>query len=190
MADHTLNITGVTDISLIKKWQKRAAKRMWEFTKRGFPLRSRLTGRELYIDTSVTGTLSLSGTVPHAGQSKRFRAPVDERVPSPPIRVKLPIGWRTVYSARASRPSCGVRVRPMTYDDGRSTSEFVGFFGLKGKAKTPSIRAYGLTADDKAYPVFNDLSAVEWLSGEQRREMLAILEETFSETFQETFSGM
>lgn len=94
MADHTLNITGVTDVSLIKKWQRLAAKRMWEFTRRGFPLRSRLTGRELYIDTSITGTLSLSGTVPLAGQSKRFKAPVDERVPSPLIRVKLPIGWR------------------------------------------------------------------------------------------------
>lgn len=190
MADHTLNISGISSVSLIKKWQRLAAKRMWAFTKRGFPLRSRLTGRELYIDTSITGTLSLSGTVPYAGQSKRFRAPVDERVPSPPIRVKLPIGWRTVYSARASSPSCGVRVRPMTYDDGKGTSEFVGFFGLKGTAKTPPIRAYGLTADDKAYPVFNDLSAVEWLTGEQASEMLAILEDTFQETFQESISDV
>lgn len=190
MADHTLNITGVNSISLIKKWQKLAAKRMWEYTKQGFPLRSRLTGRELYIDTSVTGTLSLRGTAPYASQMKKFRAPVDERVPSPPIRVKLPIGWRTVYSARASSPSCGVRVRPMTYDDGRNTSEFVGFFGLKGNAKSSSIRAYGLTADDKAYPVFNDLSAVEWLTSQQKRELLGILEETFKETFSQTVSDV
>ena len=150
---------------------------IWAFAKSHIPLKGKLTGRYLYIDSeSLSDALILEGIVPEASMINGWRAPLNKHVPARPHPVKLYYGWKTVSKKRALTKSTGVEIRDVEYYGGRKPTLWV--FGLKLGSE---LRAYGLTADSHAVPVYSNHSVVEWLAEEQMAEVQDILKRSFAD---------
>ena len=165
----------VTGEDLTRDWKTHAGAMIWAFAKSHSPLKGKLSGRYLYIDSdSISDALILEGIVPEASMIKGWRAPLNKYVHARPHPVKLFYGWKTVSKKRALTKSPGVEIRDVEYYGGARPT--LGYFGMKQGSE---LRAYGLTADSHALPVYSNQSVVEWLTEEQMAEVQRILRETF-----------
>lgn len=168
----------VTGEDLTSRWKTHAGAMIWAFAKSHSPLKGKLTGRYLYIDSeSISDALILEGIVPEASMIKGWRAPLNKYVPARPHPVKLYFGgWKTIKKKRALTKSPGVEIRNVDYYGGRKPT--LGYFGMKQGGE---LRAYGLTAESYAVPVYSNQSIVEWLTEEQMAEVQDILKRSFSD---------
>ena len=179
------NITfPVIDLSAseLEAWKTRAGEALWDFASRNAPIRGKLTGRHLYIDSkSITNAILLEGVVPNASIWKAAKVPVDKRVPTTPHPVRVYGKWKTVKTKTKTTPTLGVPLRPVVYSKGRQIGN-VGFFGLQ---RDGAVLYYGLTQDGRsALPAFSQ-SIVEWLTETQMAEVQRILDETFDSFIKE-----
>lgn len=169
----------VTGEDLTSRWKTHAGAMIWAFAKSHSPLKGKLTGRYLYIDSdSISDALILEGIVPEASMIKGWRAPLNKYVPARPHPVKLFYGWKTVSKKRGLTKSPGVGIRDVEYYGGARPT--LGYFGMKQGSE---LRAYGLTSDSHALPVYSNQSVVEWLTGDQKQEVDRIIAECFAEVF-------
>ena len=168
----------VTGEDLTSRWKTHAGAMIWAFAKSHSPLKGKLTGRYLYIDSdSISDALILEGIVPEASMIKGWRAPLNKYVPARPHPVKLFYGgWKTIKKKRGLTKSPGVGIRDVEYYGGAKPT--LGYFGMKQGSE---LRAYGLTADSHALPVYSNQSVVEWLTQEQMAEVQDILKRSFSD---------
>ena len=162
---------------LVREWKKQAGIALWTFTKKHFPLKRKLSGKDLYVDSDVLiNAIVLSGTVPNAAEIKGFSAPINQRIPAKPHAVNVYGKWRTV-STKTKVGSMGIYERPTTYYGGRHIE--LGYYGVKdGK----NITAYGLTNEGDALPAYS-YDAVTWLVEDQAEEVKRILDECFMAVF-------
>ena len=80
----------LNESELFQEWKKRAGFELWEFASKHFPLKRKLTGKDLYVEFyTVVNALILTGTVPNAADIKGFSAPVNQRVPATPHPVTV-----------------------------------------------------------------------------------------------------
>lgn len=163
---------------LLQEWKNRAGFALWEFASKHFPLKRKLTGKDLYVDFyAIVDTLILTGTVPNAAEIKGFRAPVNQRVPAKPHPVNVyGKGWKTV-STKTKVGHMGIYERPTVYYGGNTIE--LGYYGIK---EGNDVRAYGLTNEGDALPAYS-YDAVTWLCDEQQAEVKRILDSTFEEVF-------
>ena len=106
----------VTGEDLTSRWKTHAGAMLWAFAKSHSPLKGKLSGRYLYIDSdSISDALILEGIVPEASKVKGWRAPLNKYVPARPHPVKLFYGWKTVSKKRALTKSPGVEIRDVEY---------------------------------------------------------------------------
>ena len=167
----------LNESELLQEWKDRAGFALWEFASEHFPLKRKLTGKDLYVDFyAVVNELILTGTVPNAAEIKGFRAPVNQRVPAKPHPVNVYGRWKTV-STKTKIGRMGIYERPTVYYGGKHIE--LGYYGVReGK----DITAYGLTNESEALPAYS-LDAVTWLCQEQAIEVRRILDSTFAEVF-------
>lgn len=152
----------------------KVGQRLWEYTARNFPLKRKLTGKDLYIDAkSVVGALILGGRAPNAAEIKGFSAPVARRMPARPHPVKIDGRWHVV-STKTKLGRLGVYERPTVYRRGSTID--LGYFGLRRGGK---IRAYGVSEDWDALPAYS-IDAVTWLA-EQKDAIALIVSEAVQE---------
>ena len=169
----------VTGEDLMGRWKTHAGSMIWAFAKSHSPLKGKLSGRYLYIDSeSLSDALILEGIVPEASMIKGWRAPLNKHVPARPHPVKLYYGWKTIKKKRALTKSPGVEIRDVEYYGGRKPT--LGYFGMKQGSE---LRAYGLTSDSHALPVYSNQSVVEWITRDQKPEVDRIIAECFAEVF-------
>ena len=162
---------------LLQEWKSRAGIELWEFASKYFPLKRKLTGKDLYVDFyAIADALILTGTVPNAADIKGFRAPVNQRVPAKPHPVNVYGQWKTV-STKTKVGHMGIYERPTVYYGGDTVE--LGYYGIK---EGDDVRAYGLTAEGEALPAYS-YDAVTWLVEAQASEVKRILDSTFAEVF-------
>ena len=163
---------------LLQEWKNRAGFALWDFASKHFPLKRKLTGKDLYVDFyAIVNALILTGTVPNAAEIKGFSAPVNQRVPATPHPVNVyGKGWKTV-STKTKIGRMGIYERPTVYYGGNTIE--LGYYGIK---EGNDVRAYGLTNEGDALPAYS-LDAVTWLCDEQASEVKRILDSTFEEVF-------
>ena len=162
---------------LLQEWKNRAGFALWEFASKHFPIKRKLTGKDLYVDFyAVVNALILTGTVPNAAEIKGFSAPVSQRVPAKPHPVNVYGQWKTV-STKTKVGRMGVYERPTVYYGGNTIE--LGYYGIK---EGNDVRAYGLTNEGDALPAYS-YDAVTWLCDEQASEVKRILDSTFAEVF-------
>lgn len=167
----------LNESELFQEWKSRAGIELWEFASKHFPLKRKLTGKDLYVEFyTVVDALILTGTVPNAADIKGFRAPVNQRVPANPHPVNVYGQWKTV-STKTKIGHMGIYERPTVYYGGAHIE--LGYYGIK---EGNDVRAYGLTAEGDALPAYS-LDAVTWLCQEQASEVKRILDSTFAEVF-------
>ena len=167
----------LNESELFQEWKNRAGFALWEFASKHFPLKRKLTGKDLYIEFyTVVNALILTGTVPNAADIKGFSAPVNQRVPAKPHPVNVYGQWKTV-STKTKVGRMGIFERPTTYYGDKHIE--LGYYGIKeGK----NITAYGLTNEGDALPAYS-YDAVTWLVETQASEVKRILDSTFAEVF-------
>ena len=167
----------LNESELIREWKKRVGIELWKFASRNFPLKRKLTGKDLYVDSdTLINAIILKGTVPNAADIKGFSAPINQRIPAKPHPVPVYRQWRTV-STKTKVGSMGIYERPTTYYGGKTIE--LGYYGVKvGK----DITAYGLTNDGDALPAYS-YDAVTWLVDTQASEVKRILDECFMAVF-------
>lgn len=162
---------------LLREWKKRVGVALWKFAQRHFPLKRKMTGRDLYVDSdTLVNAIILRGTVPNAAEIKGFNAPVNQRVYATPHAVKVYGQWKTV-STKTKVGRMGIYERPTVYYGGESIS--LGYFGIKYGS---DVTAYGLTSEGHALPAYS-YDVVTWLADEQASEVKRILDECFAEVF-------
>lgn len=162
---------------LLQEWKDRAGFALWEFASKYFPLKRKLTGKDLYVEFyAVADALVLTGTVPNAAEIKGFRAPVNQRVPAKPHPVNVYGQWKTV-STKTKVGHMGIYERPTVYYGGDTIE--LGYYGIK---EGNDVRAYGLTAEGEALPAYS-YDAVTWLVETQASEVKRIMDSTFAEVF-------
>ena len=167
----------LNESELFQEWKNRAGFALWEFASKHFPLKRKLTGKDLYIEFyTVVNALILTGTVPNAAEIKGFRAPVNQRVPAKPHPVNVYGSWKTV-STKTKVGRMGIYERPTIYYGGNTIE--LGYYGIK---EGNDVRAYGLDAQGEALPAYS-YDAVTWLVNEQQSEVKRILDSTFAEVF-------
>lgn len=168
----------LNESELFQEWKNRAGFALWDFASKHFPLKRKLTGKDLYVDFyAVVNALILTGTVPNAADIKGFRAPVNQRVPAKPHPVNVyGKGWKTV-STKTKVGHMGIYERPTVYYGGNTIE--LGYYGIK---EGNDVRAYGLTNEGEALPAYS-YDAVTWLVEEQASEVKRILDSTFAEVF-------
>ena len=167
----------LNESELFQEWKERAGFALWEFASKHFPLKRKLTGKDLYIEFyAVVDALILTGTVPNAAEIKGFRAPVNQRVPAHPHPVNVYGQWKTVSTKRKAG-HMGIYERPTIYYGGNSIE--LGFYGIK---EGNNLTAYGLTNEGDALPAYS-YDAVTWLVETQASEVKRILDSTFVEVF-------
>lgn len=162
---------------LVREWKKQAGIALWAFTKKHFPLKRKLSAKDLYVDSDVlVNAIVLSGTVPNAADIKGFAAPIGKRIPAKPHPVLVYGRWRLV-STKTKVGSMGIYERPTTYYGDKHIE--LGYYGIKeGK----NITAYGLTNEGDALPAYS-YDAVTWLAETQASEVKRILDSTFAEVY-------
>lgn len=167
----------LNESELFQEWKSRAGIELWEFASKHFPLKRKLTGKDLYVEFyTVVDALILTGTVPNAADIKGFRAPVNQRVPAKPHPVNVYGQWETV-STKTKVGHMGIYERPTVYYGGNTIE--LGYYGVK---EGNNITAYGLTNEGDALPAYS-YDAVTWLCDEQQAEVKRILDSTFEEVF-------
>lgn len=168
----------LNESELFQEWKNRAGFALWEFASKHFPLKRKLTGKDLYIEFyTVVNALILTGTVPNAADIKGFSAPVNQRVPATPHPVNVyGKGWKTV-STKTKVGRMGIYERPTIYYGGNTIE--LGYYGIK---EGNDVRAYGLTNEGDALPAYS-YDAVTWLVETQASEVKRILDSTFEEVF-------
>ena len=167
----------LNESELLREWKKRVGIELWKFASRNFPLKRKLSGKDLYVDSDVLiNAIILTGTVPNAADIKGFSAPINQRVPAKPHAVNVYGSWKTV-STKRKVGSMGIYSRPTTYYGGKTIE--LGYYGIReGK----NITAYGLTNKGEALPAYS-YDAVTWLVEDQAEEVKRILDSTFAEVF-------
>lgn len=167
----------LNESELLQEWKNRAGFAIWEFASKHFPLKRKLTGKDLYVDFyAVVNALILTGTVPNAADIKGFRAPVNQRVTAKPHPVNVYGQWKTV-STKTKVGRMGIYERPTEYYGGKHIE--LGYYGVKVGS---NITAYGLTSNGDALPAYS-YDVVTWLADEQSDEVKRILDECFAEVF-------
>ena len=168
----------LNESELFQEWKNRAGFALWEFASKHFPLKRKLTGKDLYIEFyTVVNALILTGTVPNAADIKGFSAPVNQRVPAKPHPVNVyGKGWKTV-STKTKVGRMGIYERPTVYYGGNTIE--LGYYGIK---EGNEVRAYGLTNEGDALPAYS-YDAVTWLVETNANEIKRILDSTFEEVF-------
>ena len=167
----------LNESELLQEWKNRAGFALWDFASKHFPLKRKLTGKDLYVDFyAVVNALILTGTVPNAADIKGFSAPVNQRVPAKPHPVNVYGQWKTV-STKTKVGRMGIFERPTTYYGDKHIE--LGYYGIK---EGNEVRAYGLTNEGEALPAYS-YDAVTWLCDEQQSEVKRILDSTFAEVF-------
>ena len=160
---------------IIKRWKSLAGARIWAFAKNHSPLKAKMTGRELYVDSkSISNAIVLEGRVPYASEVKGWKGPLKGYVPAKPHPVKLIYGWKTIRKKRKVTKSPGVE--DVQYYGNQRPS--LGYFGLE---RGSVVHSYGLTAEGNAVSVYADQSVVEWLTEEQMAEVQDILKRSFDD---------
>lgn len=167
----------LNESELLQEWKNRAGFALWEFASKHFPLKRKLTGKDLYVEFyTVVNALILTGTVPNAADIKGFRAPVNQRVPAKPHPVNVYGKWKTV-STKTKVGHMGIYERPTVYYGGNTIE--LGYYGIKDGN---DVRAYGLTNEGDALPAYS-YDVVTWLVENQSFELSRILSETFESVF-------
>lgn len=167
----------LNESELIQEWKSRAGIELWEFASKHFPLKRKLTGKDLYVEFyTVVNALILTGTVPNAADIKGFSAPVNQRVPANPHPVNVYGQWKTV-STKTKVGRMGIYERPTVYYGGNTIE--LGYYGIK---EGGNVTAYGLTNEGDALPAYS-YDAVTWLVETQASEVKRILDSTFAEVF-------
>lgn len=167
----------LNESELLQEWKGRAGIELWEFASKHFPLKRKLTGKDLYVEFyAIVNALILTGTVPNAAEIKGFRAPVNQRVPAKPHPVNVYGQWKTV-STKTKVGHMGIYGRPTVYYDGNTIE--LGYYGIK---EGNDVRAYGLTNEGDALPAYS-YDAVTWLVEANANEVKRILDSTFAEVF-------
>ena len=167
----------LNESELLQEWKDRAGFALWEFASEHFPLKRKLTGKDLYVEFyALTNALLLTGTVPNAADIKGFSAPVNQRVPAKPHPVNVYGQWKIV-STKTKVGRMGIYERPTVYYGGNTIE--LGYYGIKDGN---DVRAYGLTNESEALPAYS-YDAVSWLVEEQASEVKRILDSTFAEVF-------
>lgn len=167
----------LNESELFQEWKSRAGIELWEFASKHFPLKRKLTGKDLYVEFyTVVDALILTGTVPNAADIKGFRAPVNQRVPALPHPVNVYGQWKTV-STKTKVGRMGIYERPTVYYGGNTIE--LGYYGIK---EGGDVKAYGLTNEGDALPAYS-YDAVTWLVETQASEVKRILDSTFAEVF-------
>lgn len=164
--------------SLEAEFKTRVGIRLYEFAKRNFPLKRKLTGKDLYVDSAtLTNAIVLTGKVPNAADFKGFSAPINKRISATPHPYKI-YGqvWKTI-STKTKVGNMGIYARPTTYYGDKHIK--LGYFGVK---RGGEVTAYGLTATGEALPAYS-LDCVTWLAEEQKPEVDRIIAECFAEVF-------
>lgn len=162
---------------IVKRWKSLAGARIWAFAKNHSPLKVKLSGRYLYVDSdSISNAIVLEGIVPYASEMKGWKGPLNGYVSARPHPVKLFYGWKTVSKKRKLTKSPGVEIRDVQYYGGHRPS--LGYFGLK---QDGGVRSYGMTPQSYAVPVYSNQSVVEWLTQEQMTEVLDLIKRSFAE---------
>lgn len=166
--------------AFIKNWTDYAGREIWKFAERVAPIKGKLTGRHLYVNSSaITEAIILSGVVPNVSLWKNAKAPIDKRSPTMPHPVKVYGQWRYVKTKARIVSTVGVPVRPMEYSKGREIGN-IGFFGIK---RDGAVLIYGLTQDGRSALPAMAQSVVEWLVETQEEEVQRIFDETFEKCF-------
>ena len=167
----------LNESELLREWKGRAGIELWEFASKHFPLKRKLTGKDLYVEFyTLVNALILTGTVPNAADIKGFRAPVNQRVPAKPHPVNVYGSWKTV-STKTKVGHMGIYERPTVYYGGNTIE--LGYYGIK---EGENITAYGLTNEGDALPAYS-YDAVTWLVETNANEVKRILDSTFEEVF-------
>lgn len=167
----------LNESELLREWKKRVGIELWKFASRNFPLKRKLTGKDLYVDSdTLINAIILKGTVPNAADIKGFSAPVNQRVPAKPHPVNVYGKWTTV-STKTKVGRMGIFERPTEYYGGKRIE--VGYYGVKVGS---NITAYGLTSNGDALPAYS-YDAVTWLCDEQQAEVKRILDDCFMAVF-------
>lgn len=167
----------LNESELFQEWKKRAGFALWEFASKHFPLKRKLTGKDLYVDFyAVVNALILTGTVPNAADIKGFSAPVNQRVPAKPHPVNVYGQFKTV-STKTKVGRMGIYERPTVYYGDKHIE--LGYYGIK---EGGNVTAYGLTNEGEALPAYS-YDAVTWLVETQASETKRILDECFMDVF-------
>lgn len=167
----------LNESELLQEWKSQAGFALWEFASKYFPLKRKLTGKDLYVEFyAIADALILTGTVPNAADIKGFRAPVNQRVPAKPHPVNVYGQWKTI-STKTKVGRMGIYERPTVYYGGDTIE--LGYYGIK---EGNDVRAYGLTAEGDALPAYS-YDAVTWLVETQASEVKRIMDSTFEEVF-------
>ena len=162
---------------LLREWKKRVGIELYKFASRNFPLKRKMTGRDLYVDSDIlVNAIVLTGRVPNAADIKGFSAPVNQRVPAKPHAVNVYGQWKTV-STKTKVGRMGIYERPTTYYGGNTIE--LGYYGVK---RGGEVTAYGLTATGEALPAYS-LDCVTWLVESNADEVKRILDECFMDVF-------
>lgn len=167
----------LNESNLLREWKKRVGVELWKFASRNFPLKRKMTGKDLYVDSfTLVNAIILRGTVPNAADIKGFSAPVNQRVPAKPHPVNVYGQWKTV-STKTKVGRMGIYERPTEYYGGKRIE--LGYYGVKVGS---NITAYGLTSNGDALPAYS-YDVVTWLAETNANEVKRILDETFAEVF-------
>lgn len=167
----------LNESELLREWKKRVGIELYKFASRNFPLKRKMTGKDLYVDSdTLVNAIILRGTVPNAADIRGFSAPVNQRVPAKPHPVNVYGQWKTV-STKTKVGRMGIYERPTKYYGGKRIE--LGYYGVKVGS---NITAYGLTSNGDALPAYS-YDVVTWLADEQAEEVKRILDTTFAEVF-------
>lgn len=177
MAKHKQIRFPLSEKNLLHEWKKRVGIELWKFTSKHFPLKRKLTGKELWVDTeTLVNAIILTGTVPNAAEIRGFSAPVNKRISATRRPVNVDGAWRMV-DTKTKIGGLGIYERPTTYYGDKHIE--LGYYGIRDGKTT---RAYGLTREGEALPAYS-YDAVTWLAEDQQMEVKRILDSTFAEVY-------
>lgn len=166
-------VSQIDNDQTIEQWKKIAGIEIKGFAKRANPFKGiQASNYYIYIDTkTLSYGIILQGVKPNAGAVRGFGAPINKRVASKSVRVKIGDEWKTVKTARKTGGYLGLKMMDDTYLGLSGKPD--QFFGLKKKGK---IKAFGIV-DDDAVKVYSDEGFVEWLTSDSVDELVGILEQ-------------
>lgn len=166
-------VSQIDNDQTIEQWKKIAGIEIKGFAKRANLFKGiKASNYYIYIDTkTLSYGIILQGVKPNAGAVRGFGAPINKRIASKPVRVKIGDEWKTVTTARKTGQYLGLKMMDDTYFGLSGKPD--QFFGLKEKGK---IKAFGIV-DDDAVKVYSDEGFVEWLTGDSVDELVEILEQ-------------
>lgn len=168
--------------SLLHEVKFRISKRLRKFAESYYPMRHKLTGRDLYIDIDRTiDTIVVEGLTPNLSEIRGTTVKYDKRAKTEPHVYYGKNGFRRTDN-KAFLTNPGVPVRETVYDGGGQIRSEWGVFGVTQDGEK---RVYGLISEGEARPAYYYLAVPEWLASEQYQEVQRIITEVISEVMGE-----